>query len=91
MHLASRLTTSQQRLQKNKKGDCHRLLKLIQNVVMIADFTIDHPALLLINCKISMDRGERFSSFQKNLSLFVFCLFVWCFGIYKKLGLPPQK
>jgi hypothetical protein len=52
---------------------------------MVADFTIDRPALLEINHKIATMGGGQFSSCQKlGLSLFGVCLF---FGVRT----PPEK
>jgi len=66
--------------------------KAIRHALMIANFTIDRPALLEINRKIATMGGGRFSSCQKiGLSLFGVCLFFGGFWCIKKLGLPPEK
>ncbi len=59
---------------------------------MIADFTIDQPALLENNRKIAMMGGGDYHRVKKMASLcsWTVCFF-GCFRSSKKLGLPPKK
>jgi hypothetical protein len=69
---------------KTTNGDRQGMSKAIQHALTIANFMIDRPAPLEINCKIATEGGGRFSSCRKiGLSLFGVCLFLGDFGAWK--------
>ncbi len=64
---------------KKKIGDHQGMLKVIQHALTIANFTIDQPALLEINCKIATMGGGGGVFLRLNK---IGCVGLFCGGFF---------
>jgi len=76
---------------KTTNGDRQGMSKAIRHALTIANFMIDRPAPLEINCKIATEGGGDSHHVEKSASLCLASVFFWGILVHGKIRSPARK